>query len=276
MARLPLSRASLIDLCTAQLSFRAPSQRYSPSPTFPVCVTLTFVHTLQFLHEDSDLFVVYKPAGLHSVRIPEGGGASLADLLLAHTPALNNVSRNVGDAGLVQRLDQETSGVLIGAKSRATWEKLFAALLKGEVQKHYIALVEGQVAKRFEFTSYLGSPHRGAKKVRIYGTPPSPPTRALQGTTVVLPVSFNEKARQSIVRVGASPARRHQVRAHLSHCGHPLVGDSLYGAKSSFTNTRQFFLHAERVSFIHPTTGERLEISSSYTDELSRSKQEHQ
>ncbi len=232
------------------------------------------MHTLQFLYDDSDLFVVYKPAGLHSVRLPDGGGASLADLLLAHSPALKDVSRNAGDAGLVQRLDLETSGVLIGAKNRATWEKLHASILTGDVQKQYVAAIEGQVAKRFEFTSYLGSPHRGAKKVRIYGTPPSPPTRALQGTTVVMPISFNEKTRQSIVRVLASPARRHQVRAHLAHCGHALVGDSLYGAKTAFSASRQFFLHAERVGLLHPTTGERLDICSSYLDELSRCQQE--
>ncbi len=225
------------------------------------------MHTLNFLYEDTDIFVVYKPAGLHSVRLPNGGGSSLADLLLAHNPELKNASRSPGDAGLVQRLDLETSGVMLGAKNRAMWEALFQALRDGAITKHYVALVEGRIDTRCEIASYLGSPHRGAKKVKVYLREPAASVRALYGSTLVEPISFDPIRNQTLVRVAASPARRHQVRAHLAHLGHPLVGDTLYGASSTLKSDRGFFLHAETIAFIHPKTHAEMVVRSPHESE---------
>ncbi len=225
------------------------------------------MQALQFLYEDTDIFAVYKPAGLHSVRLPNGGGLSLADLLLAHDPELRSAARTPEDAGLVQRLDLETSGVVLGAKNRVTWEKLFGALREGAITKHYVALVEGRVDTQREFASYLGSPHRGAKKVKVYLSEPATSVRALYGSTLIQPISYDTVRNETLVRVTASPARRHQVRAHLAYLGHPLVGDTLYGARSALSDARTFFLHAELVSFHHPVTGAERTIHSAYESE---------
>jgi 23S rRNA-/tRNA-specific pseudouridylate synthase len=224
------------------------------------------VNKLSFLYEDSDVFVVYKPAGLHSVRLPNGGGLSLADLLLAHNPALAHASRTPGDAGLVQRLDLETSGAALGAKNRPSWDALFKALLSGEIKKQYVALVEGRIEDQREVSSYLGSPHRGAKKVKVYLSEPAASARALYGLTRIEPIAFNAASNQTLVRVAASPARRHQVRAHLAHLGYPLVGDTLYGASSTLNAQRKFFLHAETISFKHPVSDEQIMIRSEYDE----------
>lgn len=230
------------------------------------------MNDLTFLYEDSDLFAVYKPAGVHSVRLPEGGGASVADALARHDATLVHASARPEDCGLIQRLDLETSGVLLGAKNRGTWELLFNALLHGEIKKRYVALVEGEMREQTTFSSYIGTPHRGARKVKVYEKEPAKSARALLGTTVFTPIGLPCPEGTTLVTAYASPARRHQVRAHAAHLNHPLVGDSLYGATSALdaftTQPRQFFLHAWQVELAHPTTGIDMVVRSDYECEL--------
>jgi 23S rRNA pseudouridine1911/1915/1917 synthase len=231
------------------------------------------VNDLTFLYDDSDIFAVYKPPGVHSVRLPEGGGVSVADALARHDPTLINASPQPGDCGLIQRLDLETSGVLLGAKNRVTWELLFKSLLQGDIKKTYVALVEGEPRERITFSSYIGTPHRGARKVKVYEKEPAKSARALLGTTIFTPIGRACPRGNTFVTAHASPARRHQVRAHAAYLKHPLVGDSLYGATTSLdelaTKPRQFFLHAWQVEFIHPTTGIEVVVQSDYECELS-------
>ena len=231
------------------------------------------VSELLFLYSDDDVFAVYKPAGLHSVQIPEEGGHSLADELLQFDPTLAQASRSSLDGGLVQRLDFGTSGVLIGAKNRPMWEALYEALSDGKVQKSYVALVEGQLPQELTVSTFIGSPHRGARKMKIYSMPPSPPVRALPGTTVFKPLEYLTSFDITVVEAKASPARRHQVRAHAAHVDHPLVGDLLYGSRRSLgalcAHPREFFLHAWRISFNHPRTGAIVAVESDFRSELS-------
>lgn len=228
---------------------------------------------LIFFYNDDDIFAVYKPAGVHSVKIPEEGGHSLADDLLEYDSQLAHASRSDLDGGLVQRLDFGTSGVLLGAKNRPMWDTLYGALSEGKVEKSYVALIEGKLAEVTTVSTFIGSPHRGAKKMKIYSRPPSPPVRALPGTTTYRPLHYLTPFDITVVEAAASPARRHQVRAHAAHIDHPLVGDLLYGSRRSVgalcATPREFFLHAWRLAFPHPRTGERIEVESDFRDELS-------
>lgn len=230
------------------------------------------MENLTFLYEDSDLFAVYKPPGVHSVRLPEGGGTSIADALATHNATLIHAAPRPEDCGLIQRLDLETSGVLLGAKNRATWELLFNALLQGQIKKKYVALVEGVLSEGTMFSSYIGTPHRGARKVKVYEKEPAKSARALLGTTFFSPLGKACPEGMSLVIAQASPARRHQVRAHAAYVHHPLVGDTLYGSTSSLAgitrHARDFFLHAWEVRCIHPTTGEEIVVVSEYETEL--------
>lgn len=228
---------------------------------------------LLFLYNDAEIFAVYKPASLHSVRIPSEGGHSLADDLLNLDPCLLHASRSELDAGLVQRLDYGTSGVILGAKNRASWDALYSALSEGLIKKSYVALIEGELKQELTVTNFIGSPHRGAKRMKVYSMPPSPPVRALPAQTTFRPLKYLEGFKLTLVEAIASPARRHQVRAHAAYAGHPLIGDLLYGSKRSLgalcSQPRDLFLHAWKLAFKHPKTGEEVRIESDFHPELS-------
>lgn len=231
------------------------------------------MNELSFLYQDEEVFALYKPAGLHSVRLPDGaGGASLADMLISRYPHLSAVAKSEGDAGLISRLDRDTSGVIVGAFSQELWEQLYQMLLTGEMKKSYVALVEGNLCEERSFSSYIGSPNRGARKVKVYEQRPAKSARALPGTTYFSPLASDLSLNVSLVTVRAAPARRHQVRAHAAYIGHPLVGDSLYGSSESVerfvTIPRSFFLHSQQVTFVHPRSGEQIAVESPLTKEL--------
>ena len=228
---------------------------------------------LTYLYNDGDIFAVYKPAGVHSVQLPQGGGASIADELLTERPSLTESSRSPGDAGLVNRLDAETSGILLGATQRTTWEQLFALSMEGGIAKTYVALLEGEFTGAQTITSFIGTPNRGAKKVKVYEKEPPSWARALEGTTTYTAHSYLSSLEATLVYASASPARRHQVRAHASHLGYPLLGDTLYDAALPFPSIsptrREFFLHAAKMSFVHPLSGEAVTIECPFEPELS-------
>ena len=225
--------------------------------------------TLSYLYRDNEIFAVEKPTGVHSVRAGSSGGSSIADLLLAEDPSLAEVGTPGTDAGLVTRLDLSTSGILLGAYTQSLWEVLHEMITRGEIDKRYVACVEGQFPQHHSVTTYIGSPHRGARKMKIYEKKPSKAARALEGTSHFTLISYDETTKSSLVEVAASPARRHQIRIHAAYLGYPLVGDSLYGSTRSLSLHygigREFFLHAHRVSFCHPSTGQSVVIESLYS-----------
>jgi len=227
---------------------------------------------LRFLYNDDELFAVYKPAGIHTVRLPRGGGTSLADFLLQEFPKLSGAGRSPGDAGLLHRLDEDTSGIVLGAWTKSSWELLFEELRSGRIEKTYAALVEGSMNTPSTVTTFIGTPHRGAKKMKVYEKEPPRWARALEGTTSFLSVKALPALHASLVTVAASPARRHQVRIHCAHTGHPLLGDTLYGSThgvpESVARGRAFVLHADTLSLSHPVTNERLVITAPVEDEI--------
>jgi 23S rRNA-/tRNA-specific pseudouridylate synthase len=227
---------------------------------------------LSYLFNDGDIFAVYKPAGAHSVQLRKGGGWSIADELLRENPSLAQASEKPGDAGLVNRLDEETSGILLGATSRSVWEKLYKQALHGEVHKKYAMLVEGRVTKDFSLTSFIGTPNRGAHKVKVYEKRPPSWARALEGTTKYTPHQHIPLHNVTILLASASPARRHQVRAHAAHLGVPLIGDALYGSTRALPpivkSSRRFFLHAYYISFRHPIFGKEVVVEAPFEAEL--------
>ncbi len=228
---------------------------------------------LEFLFEDEYLFVVVKPFNLHSVEI-EGGGESLAGKLLTYQPNLASVSERSGDAGLVQRLDFSTSGVVLGAKKKEVWESLRSAVDKGCVKKRYVTLLTGAIAEERRVSSFIGSPYRGGKKVKVYERDPGNKARVLFGESTFSPLS-SDSLGNTFVTVVASPARRHQIRVHASYIKHPLVGDKLYGSQDTmsvlYTTTREFFLHCEWISFVHPITECEITLSAPFEVPLPRS-----
>lgn len=215
---------------------------------------------------------------MHSVSLPGDDKTTVASILADALPTLKAAAEKETDSGLVQRLDGDTSGVLLGAKHRAAWEKLRAQLLAREIEKSYIALVEGKAPPLTEIRNYIGSPNRGAAKMRVYEQKPAKKERALPAHSIFQLLCYLQDQDCSLVRVSAPTARRHQVRAHAACIGHALVGDARYGSTRNLATillldpecTPQFLLHAERLAFTDPENGEKLDVSAPPSTALQR------
>lgn len=199
---------------------------------------------LEFLCNDDVFFAVSKPSNIHSCINFNKDNVSIAKILLDKYPFLENVAKKE-DAGLLNRLDFETSGILYGAWHKEDYQKLKS--LSDKFTKTYIAITEGKTETK-DLTTYLGSPYRGAKKVRVYSVNKNP-KRALLCKSQVKLIKYDKEKDLSLVNVKITKGMRHQIRAHLSYLGTPLLGDTLYGAKReskdyfNFENLPKFLLH---------------------------------
>lgn len=209
------------------------------------------------VYEDDDVLVVDKPAGL--VVHPGAGnpGGTLANGLLQRWPALASVPR----AGLVHRLDKDTSGLMMVAASKASQLRLAAAIEAHAVERRYLAIVEGRVIADARVEHPIGrDPHRRTRQaVRADGRPAT--------THIQVRERF---AAHSLVEARLETGRTHQVRVHLAYLGHPLAGDRRYGARGvvppeadaeQAAAVRGFprqALHAWRLAFDHPRSGQPL------------------
>ena len=221
---------------------------------------------LNIIYQDQHLLIINKPSCIHSVKNSLKANVSLADALIKWDPSQEECSPNASDAGLVQRLDYETSGLIIAARKLDIWEKLHKQILAGEIKKTYIALVHGQVPKSIEISNYIGTPYRRAKKMCVYQKP-TKKDRALEAASKFQRLWFSKDRECSLVKVTAPTARRHQVRAHASYIGHALIGDKLYGsiqnlgsflARPDNEDYPSFYLQANYLSFVHPITRKKL------------------
>jgi 23S rRNA pseudouridine1911/1915/1917 synthase len=200
-------------------------------------------------YEDEHVLVVDKPAGV--VVHPARGHASGT---LAQ--ALSGVAAGGEDgrAGIVHRLDRDTSGLLVVARSAEAHRRLRAALQRREIEREYAALVEGRPPAR---SGTIDAPIGRDRRVRTRISVDSDDAReavthfeidrALPATT--------------LLRVRLQTGRTHQIRAHLQAIGHPVVGDPDYGAPGRLGLRRQF-LHAARLAFAHPFTGAQVDVRS--------------
>lgn len=192
------------------------------------------------IREEPSWLVVAKPAGMHTVSQRESDAPSVEAWLRAQRPDLAGLE----ECGLVHRLDLDTSGCLIVAKDEATRRRLreWFSGRGGDIRKHYLALVEGR-ATAGSFTLSFASRHKGSAKVSVSPRGEADTIGRCRWTVRAAPRA--EGAPVTLLAVELlGPGRRHQIRAGLAHLGHPLVGDTLYGAKPSEGGAR---LHAARV-----------------------------
>lgn len=212
-------------------------------------------------HEDSDVVVVAKPAGL--VVHPGAGnpGGTLVNALLAHYPEI----AGVGDPlrpGIVHRLDRDTSGLLVVARSPLAYERLVTALSERSVERRYLALVWGHLdAQRGLVDAPIGrsQARRTRMAVRESGR---------EARTEFAVVEALDPPAVSLVECRLETGRTHQIRVHLAAIGHPVVGDAVYGGSRSSLPLSRPFLHAAALSFGHPVTGEPLRFEEPLPDDL--------
>ena len=189
------------------------------------------------LVENEQLVVVAKPAGMHSERGRSPG--SVAEFLERRYGDLSDVGERASEAGLVHRLDRDTSGVLVAARTPAGYRRLRRAFSLGHVHKEYIALAHGRVAAPLVVDEPLAQ--RGDHVVVARRGDDGLPAR-----TVIAPLEGGPD--WSLVHAAMSTGVMHQVRAHLAAAGHPLVGDPLYGGRGDGPAARcGQWLHALRI-----------------------------
>lgn len=214
---------------------------------------------LDIIYEDEHLLVVNKPAGM--VVHPAAGVTSgtLVNALLAHCPKVADVG-GVERAGIVHRLDRETSGLIVVAKDSQTHTALQRQFQRRQVRKTYVVLVEGQV-----------QPSEGIIEVPI-GRDQRDRTRmavARTGRPAVTQYRVVEMfPRYTLLEVRPHTGRTHQIRVHLAWFGYPVVGDRVYGRRRQALLPDRHFLHARDLAFTHPVTGKPMAFTAPLPPEL--------
>ena len=209
----------------------------------------------RIVHRDDELLVIDKPAGLVVHPAPTHEGPTLVDWL-GELASGGPAER----AGIVQRLDKDTSGLMVVARTEAAHRELSRQIRAREVERSYIALVEGALASR---TGTIDAPLGRDRRRRT--------RRAVRGAGERDARTHFEVIEQlpadTLVRAQLETGRTHQIRVHFEAIAHPVAGDPEYGSAGRHGLERQF-LHASRLALRHPATGERLEISSELPTDL--------
>jgi 23S rRNA pseudouridine1911/1915/1917 synthase len=213
---------------------------------------------LSIIHEDSDILVVNKPAGL--VVHPAAGhqDGTLVNAVLNRCRDLCGIGGELRP-GIVHRLDKDTSGAMVVAKNQKAMECLADQFKAGRVEKEYLAIVRGTpCGKEGKIDTFIARSKVDRKKMSAH------PAKGKHAVTFYSVVEVFASG-YSLLRVRIETGRTHQIRVHMAHIGHPVAGDRQYGGRSmgllragpltgGFAPERQM-LHAEKLSFTHPMTG---------------------
>src|SRR5438309_984432 len=211
------------------------------------------------VHEDASLLVVDKPAG---VAVHGGSGVSFGviESLRASRPQTKFLE-------LAHRLDRDTSGLLIVCKKRSALVELHRQLREGEVEKIYAAIVKGVPGREtFDISEPLHKYVTGGGERRV--------SVREGGKSALTKVKVAAKGREaSLLEIRLATGRTHQIRVHLAHAGHPVLGDDKYGdfplnRAVAKLGVRRLLLHARRLGFAHPVTGERISLESKLPDDM--------
>ncbi len=234
--------------------------------------------SLEIVFEDDDLAVVNKPAGM---MVHAGAGATEADrnrgtlvnALLHRFQKLSGVGGEMRP-GIVHRLDKATSGLIVVAKNDEAHRRMSAQFAQREVKKKYIALVHGWLKQE------QGTITSAISRDRVHRTKMT--TRRDEGREAISHYAVRQRidspvGKFTLVEVKIDTGRTHQIRVHLSSLGHPVVGDSLYGAPKLLHGKNQTiaplarnFLHAAALQFQHPRSGKSLSFSAALPTELEK------
>ena len=249
---------------------RNPSQKVSPGDSFIITLPAPTQAeavpqdiTLSIVHEDADLIVVDKPAGL--VVHPAAGNldGTLVNALLHHCAGQLSGIGGVARPGIVHRIDKDTSGLLVVAKTDAAHEGLARQFKDHSIQRLYAAITYGvPVPATGTVDAWIGRSDADRKKMAVH--------REGRGKHAVTHYRVTKLLRgAALVECRLETGRTHQVRVHMAHLGHPLIGDPVYGRErkgfKSILETLGFkrqALHARTLGFIHPVSHERLQFES--------------
>ena len=222
---------------------------------------------LAIVHQDASIIVIDKPPGL--VVHPGAGNRehTLQNALLAHDPGLRRVPR----AGLVHRIDKDTSGLLVVARTLEAHTALVAELAAHDIEREYLALCTGAMTGGGTVDEPIGRHRTQRTKMAVRS----------DGRTAVTHYRIEQRFRgHTLARVRLETGRTHQIRVHLAHVGYPIVGDPVYGGrrrlpagatpelKAALGNFHRQALHAARLSFTHPRSGNPVSYTAPLPDDF--------
>lgn len=225
------------------------SQRLQPNADLDV----------RILHEDAAVVAVDKPAGMptHALRADETG--TVANFLLARYPEMAALGGPL-EPGLVHRLDNDTSGVLLAARTAAAHAALREDFRDHRVVKKYLALVRGDVDRAATIDAPIEHVRGKGRRMRM-----AEPGSGRDAVTHYLPL--RRFGSHTLLEIEIRTGVRHQIRVHLAAIGHPVAGDVLYDGEADATLGRHL-LHATSVTFVHPESGEKMTIRSELPEEF--------
>ncbi|WP_372522729.1 23S rRNA pseudouridine(1911/1915/1917) synthase RluD [Sulfuricaulis sp.] len=225
--------------------------------------------SLEIVHEDGDILVINKPPGLvvhPGAGNPEG---TLLNALLNHAPALAVLPR----AGIVHRLDKDTSGLMVVAKTERARRHLIEQLQEHSVEREYLTIVSGVMVAGGTIDAPIGR-HR-TQRTRMAVSD--------RGKPAVSHYRVMKKYRaHTLVQVKLESGRTHQIRVHMAHLHYPVVGDPVYGGrlkipagasehlKNELRHFKRQALHALKLSLVHPGTGKRVQWATSVPEDMSK------
>jgi 23S rRNA pseudouridine1911/1915/1917 synthase len=208
---------------------------------------------IEILYEDKDVIVVNKPQGMVVHPAPGNYNGTLVNALLNHCKDLSGIN-GVTRPGIVHRIDKDTSGILVVAKNDLAHNKLAEQLKDHSMTRIYIALLEG-VLKDEKGTIDAPLGRHPVERIKMAVVPNG--RNAVTHYRVLKRYPSN-----TLVECRLETGRTHQIRVHMAHIGHPLVGDPVYGYKKQKFRLKGQMLHAKKLGFIHPSTGEYMEFDT--------------
>jgi 23S rRNA pseudouridine1911/1915/1917 synthase len=234
---------------------KPPPDQPAPQPELPI----------RIVHADAQIVVADKPAGMPSHPLKPGEKGTAANALVGRFPELAGVGPQTREGGLVHRLDTDTSGLLLAARTDAAHAMLRAQFAARTVDKGYLALVAGELHAGGEIALPLAHDPKDARKMLAASDAEYAEAHgARPAVTRFAPVE--RRSGFTLLEVEIPTGVMHQIRAHLAFIGHPLVGDDLYGGPD-LPGLRRHFLHSARLGFAHPD-GSRARFESPLPPDL--------
>lgn len=217
---------------------------------------------LDILYEDEHLLIVNKPPGMVVHPAPGHPSGTFANALIHHCKNMRPKDATDLRPGIVHRLDKDTSGLLIAAKSSAAHQKLVSLFASRQIEKHYLAVCIG-TPKIERIEAPIGRHQKKRQEMTVCTE------KGKEATTLCRVIA--EAGPLSLVSLQILTGRTHQIRVHMKHVGFPVLGDPVYGStyKNEKYGANRQLLHAHRLKFIHPFTSALIEIEAPIPTELS-------
>jgi len=246
------------------VSLPAPAELDIPAENIP----------LEIVYENNGMLIINKPRGIVVHPAPGHYTGTIVNALMFHFGSELSGINGALRPGIIHRLDMDTSGVLAIAKNDFFHQSLSLQLATREMSRKYKTLLHGNIKDdEGEISNFMGRNPHDRKKMAVLS--PSDRSESKRSATTryrVISRLFYKNKSYTFIEASLVTGRTHQIRVHMAHIGHPVVGDVVYGipAPSGFPRLEGQLLHAETIGFTHPETGEKMSFSAPIPNDFSR------